>query len=203
MNLKPNTGQGITFAYYINDRIETEIYNGLILFNSLASSDSKPNDTANPITIQIDNDWYLSNQQITITGMAEPNEDLNIAVFPKSNGHEKFRYTKTDSAGSFSTNINWDEQRFTGSHTIEIVGSKHDEISSKDIMVVSLEQLRSRSIDVSPKRQLEMGVPPSDIVCHQVWKLVLKPDGKTPTCLEPPTALKLEKRGWTILHRTS
>lgn len=204
LTLKPNQWQYVSVDYYIDDDLDSH-NDGFSLRNSLADSDPKPHDMANPITIHTDNDRYLSNQQIIINGQAEPNEDLNIvASLTKTGGQEKFRHVKADSSGSFSTSINWDTQRFfSGSHIIEIVGSKHDKISEKNIMIVSMEQLRSRSIDVSPKRQMEMGVPPSDIVCHQVWKLVLKPDGKTPTCLEPPTALKLEKRGWTILHRTS
>jgi hypothetical protein len=204
LTLKPSQWQNVDVKYYIDDHLDSIRNDGFYLYNSLTNPDSKPNDMANPITIQIDNDWYLSNQQIVINGQAEPNEDLDIAVFLKKyDGHEKFRHVKADSTGSFSVSIDWNEMFPSGSHTIEIVGSKHDEVSTKDIMIVSLDKLHSRSIDVSPKRQLQMGILPEDIVCHQVWKLVLKPDGKTPTCLEPPTASKLEKRGWTILNRNS
>ncbi len=202
LTLKPNQWQYVYVEYYIDDHLSST-HNSFNLYNSLANPDSKPNDMANPITIQTDTDWYLSNQQIVINGQAEPDEDLNITIFSKkANGHDKFRQVKADPSGSFNVSVTWNEMFSSGSHTIEIVGSKHDKISTKDIMVVSLDQLRSRSIDVSPKRQLQMGILPEDITCHQVWQIVLRPDGKTPTCLEPPTALKLEKRGWTILHKT-
>lgn len=202
LTLKPSQWNYVSVEYYIDDHLSST-HNSFNLHSSLANPDSKPSDMAKPMTIQTNNDWYLSNQQIAINGQAEPDEDLNIVLFSKkTNGQEKFRHTKADHTGSFSASISWNETFSSGSHTIGIVGSKHGEMSTKDIMLVSLDKLRSHSIDVSPKQQLQMGILPEDIVCRQVWKIVLKPDGKTPTCLEPPTAFELEKRGWTILQKT-
>lgn len=198
LTLKPSQWQRVSVDYYVDDHLYPHNHDGFNLYNSLASSDSKPNDMANPVTIRTDNDWYLSNQQITINGQAEPNEALNIAVFSKKeNGQEKFRLVKADSIGSFSTSIIWNEQRFiSGGHIIEIVGSKHDEISTKDIMIVSLDQLHSHSFDVSPKRQLQMGILPEDIVCEMVLHLVFNPSDKSPACVRPDTKQILIERGW-------
>ncbi|MBI5697517.1 MAG: hypothetical protein HZC29_03270 [Thaumarchaeota archaeon] len=206
LTLKPSQWQGVSVAYYVDDRLDRNGNDGFTLYNSLASPYSERLGVVeNPITIHTDNDWHFSQQQIVINGQAEPNEDLNIVVFSKkANGQEKFRHVKTTSSGSFDTAIEWNEPRFfSGQHIIQVIGSKHDIISEKEITIISMDELRSRSITVSPKQQTAMGLLPNDIVCHQVWKTVLKPDGKTPVCLEPPTAFKLEKRGWTILHKTN
>lgn len=50
---------------------------------------------------------------------------------------------------------------------------------------------------LSPKKQLEQGVLPEEIICRHNFSLVLRESG-TPACVRPLTADVLERRGWTI-----
>ncbi len=51
---------------------------------------------------------------------------------------------------------------------------------------------------LSPKKQLEFGVTPVDIICKEGLELVFKSSDNSPVCVKPETAEKLIERGWTI-----
>jgi len=51
----------------------------------------------------------------------------------------------------------------------------------------------------SPKKQLEQGVEPEDIVCRHGMILMLRESGM-PACVRPSTAERLEPKGWTVVR---
>ena len=53
------------------------------------------------------------------------------------------------------------------------------------------------AIHLSPKKQLEFGVTPVDIICKEGLELIFKYADSSPACVTPETAEKLIERGWT------
>ncbi len=51
---------------------------------------------------------------------------------------------------------------------------------------------------LSPKKQLEFGVTPVDIICKEGLELIFKSSDNSPACVKPATAEKLIERGWAI-----
>jgi len=88
----------------------------------------------------------------------------------------------------------------SGVYTVQAVSLKNDQQTTKKITITSLEDLESRSIMISPKQQFEMGLSPDQMVCKQVWKLILKPGGEFPACVKLPTYSKLLERGWMSVN---
>jgi len=50
----------------------------------------------------------------------------------------------------------------------------------------------------SPKKQLESGVIPENVICREGLELIFKSSNNSPACVKPATAEKLIQRGWTI-----
>ncbi len=48
----------------------------------------------------------------------------------------------------------------------------------------------------SPKKQLELGIAPENVICNDGLELIFKQDN-SPACVTPSTAEKLIQRGWT------
>lgn len=166
-----------------------------------ADSEIPPND----IIVHTDKKAYLPDQTILIHGQAEPDEALDVEISRRAGANVQteiiqYLHLKSNSSGSFDGMIPLPSSVYAAQYVVKMTGSKHDEMTEKYIVITSLDDLRTRTIDVSPQQQLAMGILPDDIVCHRVWNLVLKPNGNTTVCLEPPTAVKLSERGWTIIH---
>lgn len=49
-----------------------------------------------------------------------------------------------------------------------------------------------------PKKQLDQGVAPEDVVCRDGMSLAVRGSGM-PACVKPSTAERLEQRGWSII----
>jgi len=50
----------------------------------------------------------------------------------------------------------------------------------------------------SPKKQLESGVTPENVICREGLELIFKSSDNSPTCVKSSTAEKLIQRGWTL-----
>ena len=49
---------------------------------------------------------------------------------------------------------------------------------------------------LSPKKQIEQGIPPLGIVCKLGFQLILKLSDISPACVKPSSIDKLVERGW-------
>ena len=49
---------------------------------------------------------------------------------------------------------------------------------------------------LSPKKQLELGIAPENVICNQGLELIFKSTDNSPACVKPKTAEKLFERGW-------
>ena len=91
----------------------------------------------------------------------------------------------------------WTSSRIhSGPYTVSVTSIKHDQQTTKQIVVTSLEDLQSRSIHVPPSQQSQMGLTSDEIVCKRVWKKLIKPGGDFPSCFTLPTYEILLERGW-------
>ena len=51
---------------------------------------------------------------------------------------------------------------------------------------------------VSPLKQVNQGVLPTDVACKTGFELILKSNSGNPACVTPETASKLVSKGWGI-----
>ncbi len=56
--------------------------------------------------------------------------------------------------------------------------------------------------NLPPKKQLELGIEPEDIVCRHGLILALRESGM-PACVKPSTAERFEDRGWIIITKAA
>jgi len=52
----------------------------------------------------------------------------------------------------------------------------------------------------SPKKQLELGIAPENVVCNDGLQLIFKSSNNSPACVKPETAEKLIERGWANIR---
>ncbi len=53
-------------------------------------------------------------------------------------------------------------------------------------------------INVSPKKQVNNGMLPENVICNGELKLIFKSSDNSPACVKPQTAEKLIERGWAL-----
>lgn len=97
----------------------------------------------------------------------------------------------------YETKLEWVNSLIhSGQYTVSVTSIKHDQQTTKQIIVTSLEDLQSRSINVPPRQQSQMGLTSDEIVCKQVWRKLIKPSGDFASCFTLPTYEILLEKGW-------
>ncbi|MCA9820420.1 MAG: hypothetical protein KC440_06670 [Nitrosarchaeum sp.] len=188
----------VSVQYLVSDKFSVAPLNSILLHHNLEYQDHvimTHNDSK--LSIHSDKKAYLDDQQIHVSGIAEPDELIRVSILSNRGSNVLFNETYTDASGKFETDFTWSESPTSGTYTVYAVDVKNDNQSTEHLVITNLGALQSRSIDVPPKQQYEMGLDASQIVCKQVWKSVLKPDGAAPACVKLPTYVKLLERGWT------
>ena len=191
--------RSIQVEYLVSDYPSSIISDNILLHNSLEYPVLQQDRTYNDsnLVLQTDKKAYLTTQSINVSGIAGPNETIHAVVSSDHGSAVQFNEVQADDNGLYDTELEWVSSLIhSGPYTVSVTSIKHDQQTTKQITVTSIEDLQSHSISIPPRQQFEMGLDSSQIVCKRVWKLVLKPDGDVPACVGLPTYHKLLDRGW-------
>jgi len=73
-----------------------------------------------------------------------------------------------------------------------------DDDSANDLEKKTPEMIKPDAIQkiISPRKQIEHGVPALGILCNDGFKLILKASNGLPACVKPDSIEKLVERGW-------
>ncbi|WP_179366212.1 hypothetical protein [Nitrosarchaeum sp. AC2] len=192
------TYRSVGVKYLVNDELSQHMESkSLPLVNLLKRQSHVQNNTSfDSLELNTDKQSYLPSQPILVFGKSSPDDIIHVIVESKTSSMKKFKQVQANENGSFDVEIIWADHASSGSYDVHVVSTSNDQQKTKHIMIVSLEDLESRSFLVPPKQQFEMGIPYDQLVCKQVWKPILKPGGEYPACVELPTYHKLLERGW-------
>ena len=79
----------------------------------------------------------------------------------------------------------------------KFIVSLPDELTNDDLKNLVQESFAEKSqLYFSPKKQLELGIAPENVVCNDGLELIFKSSDSSPACVKPATAEKLIQRGW-------
>ncbi|MCV0409631.1 hypothetical protein [Nitrosopumilus sp.] len=193
-----NNVRSITAYYLVSDTESPTYSNNILLHHGLEYPDNTSGRIHNDLRLSVHSDKkaYLDDQSIKVTGYAEPDEIINVSLLSTRGSHVLFEQVHADNNGMFDTEFTLTDPSSSGKYDINAVSIKNDKQTTTQITITSIDDLKTRSIDVPPLQQSQMGLQPDEIVCKQVWKKLIKPGGESPACVTLPTYEKLLERGW-------
>ena len=201
LNQGDTNSSSISVNYLVSDTLSSTNSNSIILHHELEYNNTKNKIHNNSnLYVSAEKKAYLGTQSIMVYGFADPDEVIDVSISSTKSDYFLFNIAPADSNGQFETEFTWSEPlSHSVEYTIQAISKKNDNQATYNITIVSMEDLKSRSILIPPKQQFEMGLEPNQIVCKQVWKLILKPGGDVPACVKLPTYAKLLERGWNAI----
>lgn len=190
--------RSLTVYYLVSDTTSPKYSNHVMIHHGLEYPDDKTGRVHQDSVLHVNSDKkaYLDGQSIKVTGLAEPKETVHVSVFSNHGSFVLFEKVHADKEGRFETEFALSNPYSSGIYTIEAVNIINDRQVENQIVITSMDDLKSRSISIPPLQQSKMGIDADQIVCKQVWKSVLKPNGDSPACVKLPTYTKLLERGW-------
>ncbi|MCV0367580.1 MAG: hypothetical protein K5798_10020 [Nitrosopumilus sp.] len=195
--------RSLTVYYLVSDTTSTKYSNHVMIHHGLEYPDDKTGRVHQDSVLHMNSDKkaYLDDQSIKVTGLAEPEEIVHVSVFSNHGSFVLFEKVQTDKEGKFETEFALLNPYSSGAYTVEAVSITNDRKVENQIVITSMDDLKSRSISIPPLQQSKMGLDADQIVCKQVWKSVLKPNGDSPACVKLPTYAKLLERGWEPVRK--
>ena len=100
---------------------------------------------------------------------------------------------------SYSKDIMWKQQGPLGNYVLR--ATFNDGIVELPIKIIKYGVLEPsiqniKVLDLTPKKQFEIGISPELTVCKENYKLIFKPSD-VPVCVKPNSFTKLIERGWS------
>ena len=193
-----SNARSLLVYYLVSDTFSSKYSNNVIIHHGLEYSDNNSGRINQDSVLYVTSDKkaYLDNQSIKVSGLAEPGETVNVSVLSNRGSFVLFEKVHADKDGKFETEFALSNPYSSGTYAVEAVSTTNDKQVESQIVITSMDDLKSRSILIPPLQQSKMGLDADQIVCKQVWKSVLKPNGDSPACVKLPTYTKLLERGW-------
>jgi len=101
---------------------------------------------------------------------------------------------------TLSRDITWKQQVPVGeyvlvAHFLDVEVTLPIKIEQYGILEPSIQNIKA--LDLSPKKQSDLGIPSELVVCDEKLKLIFKASDGSPACVKPSSMEKLVGIGWT------
>lgn len=154
----------------------------------------KPTVLINQILAISDKKVYYPDDDITISGqIINPTQlfHVTIQVISPSKVTLYSEDVPLQDGSKFTTTINATDALVEfGKYNIKIIGK-----DAKNLIIPFDYKLEPKE-QLPPRQQMEMKIPPSDVVCNEGLKLMQKEKDGSAICVKPTTADALIQRGW-------
>ena len=196
--------------------IKSIIFLSLVLFCSGLIAESHQTHVSKPV-LSIDKTQYKSGDTVVLSGWVNydnsPTSDvlLQIVVTDPLGAKIFEGYETSKEDGTFFTEFSIPDNSISGTYKIDVISQcreVHRDIctNQSEFLTITIEGVTTdvikneepNKIILSPLKQVNQGIPITEIICKENLELIFKATNGSPACVKPESIQKLIERGWTV-----